>query len=61
MCGIWAYLIKDKNDLELEDLFSKFKNISGRGPDNINFSFNEGLFATGFHRLSNPSLYSLRK
>ena len=54
MCGIWAYLIKNKDKLnvDLEEAFSKFKNISGRGPDNINFSYNEGLFATGFHRLS---------
>lgn len=55
MCGIWAYFLKNQNnndDIDLNDLFSKFKNISGRGPDNINFSYNKDLFLTGFHRLS---------
>lgn len=56
MCGIWAYLLKNNknNDKEfdLNNLFSKFKSISGRGPDSINFSYNKDLFITGFHRLS---------
>lgn len=52
MCGIWAYFLKNNNNIDLDDLFSKFNNISGRGPDNINFSYHKDKFITGFHRLS---------
>ena len=60
MCGIWAYFLKNNlldqsllnNKIDFNELFSKFNNIAGRGPDNINFSYHNNLFVTGFHRLS---------
>lgn len=55
MCGIWAYLINKDNesrDLNMGNLFDKFKTISGRGPDNLSFSNNNDSFLLGFHRLS---------
>ena len=53
MCGIWIYFLNNSNKkLDLEELFSKFNNINGRGPDNINFTYYKNKFITGFHRLS---------
>ena len=56
MCGIWAYFLKkgSENDtnIDIDLLFSKFKTISGRGPDNLNFNYYKNLFFLGFHRLS---------
>lgn len=54
MCGIWAYFLKkdDQSDIDVDMLFSKFKTIYGRGPDNLNFNYYKNLFFLGFHRLS---------
>ena len=53
MCGIWVYFFqKSSKKINLEELFSKFNNLNGRGPDNINFTFYKNMFITGFHRLS---------
>lgn len=55
MCGIWGYFLKKKSNsfwIDDEDLFTKFKSISGRGPDNLNFNYYNDLFYLGFHRLS---------
>ena len=54
MCGIWAYFLKKgfKGEIDIDKLFSKFKTIYGRGPDNLNFNYYKDLFFLGFHRLS---------
>ena len=54
MCGIWAYFLKNKSQSEIDvnSLFSKFKTIYGRGPDNLNFNYYKDSFFLGFHRLS---------
>lgn len=54
MCGIWAYFLKkgDESEIDIDKIFSKFKTIYGRGPDNLNFNYYKDLFFLGFHRLS---------
>ena len=54
MCGIWAYFLKKghEGEIDIDKLFSKFKTIYGRGPDNLNFNYYNDLFFLGFHRLS---------
>ena len=51
MCGIWAYLT-DKDNINYENIFNNFKNISGRGPDNMNFLSVKNKYMLGFVRLS---------
>ena len=55
MCGIWAYFLKkngSENEIDIDQIFSKFKSIYGRGPDNLNFNYYKDKFFLGFHRLS---------
>ncbi len=52
MCGIWAYLLHNKIDFEYNVIFNNFMNLSGRGPDSLNFEFYKNKYMTGFHRLS---------
>lgn len=51
MCGIWAYLT-EKDDIDFDTIFSNFKNISGRGPDNMTFLSVKNKYMLGFTRLS---------
>jgi len=51
MCGIWAYLT-EKDDIDFDTIFTNFKNISGRGPDNMNFLSVKNKYMLGFTRLS---------
>lgn len=55
MCAIWIYLIKDDDNIDgkdLNDIYKKFQSLSGRGPDNYNFSVIDNKIIIGFHRLS---------
>lgn len=51
MCGIWAYLT-EKDDIDFDTIFSNFKNIAGRGPDNMTFLSVKNKYMLGFTRLS---------
>jgi len=51
MCGIWAYLT-EKDDIDFDKIFKNFNNISGRGPDNMNFLSVKNKYMLGFTRLS---------
>ena len=51
MCGIWAYLT-EKDNIDFDTIFSNFKNISGRGPDNMTFLSVKNKYMLGFTRLS---------
>jgi asparagine synthase (glutamine-hydrolysing) len=57
MCGIWAYILKNKNlDMNkyLENLYSHYIKTSMRGPDRSSFDIlsQPNNIAIGFHRLS---------
>ena len=53
MCGIWAYLTKQKKDSNSIDEFVKsFNKLVGRGPDNSIITNYNNLGYLGFHRLS---------
>ena len=54
MCGIWAYLLKQHigYDKSMTELYSKFINITGRGPDNNSFRNFKDKFILGFQRLA---------
>lgn len=51
MCGIWAYLT-DRDNIDFDTIFGNFKNISGRGPDNMTFLSVKNKYMLGFTRLS---------
>lgn len=51
MCGIWAYLF-DGDDIEYSVILNNFMSIKGRGPDNMNVSYQKNKYLIGFHRLS---------
>lgn len=53
MCGIWALinLVKNKEKLNVADLFQDFYNLKHRGPDNSYFETYNNVFI-GFHRLA---------
>ena len=51
MCAIWIYLIKDDDDIngkDLNNIYKKFKSLTGRGPDNYNFSVIENFCLLNF-------------
>jgi asparagine synthase (glutamine-hydrolysing) len=53
MCGIWSYIqLCKKNGLSLDNLFSDFMKMKGRGPDMSVFQTFRDNVAIGFHRLA---------
>tara|TARA_B100000424_G_scaffold271660_1_gene275608 strand:+ start:2491 stop:4125 length:1635 start_codon:yes stop_codon:yes gene_type:complete len=52
MCGIWAYIIKNKLDNNYDKIFSNFSNLIGRGPDSVSFQYFKNKYYLGFSRLS---------
>ncbi len=50
MCGIFIYLAC--NNINFEKIFNNFKNIRGRGPDNLIFLNEINKYILGFTRLS---------
>jgi asparagine synthase (glutamine-hydrolysing) len=51
MCGIFAYLIKNKKIFNYNLIYTNFMNLNNRGPDMFSFTYNKKYFL-GFHRLS---------
>ena len=55
MCGIWAYLIKNKDKLDYYNINKNFNNIKKRGPNYSSLIYENNDFYEyyiGFHRLS---------
>ena len=52
MCGIWAYLLHQKTELEYDKVLENFMNIKGRGPDSMKLLHYKNKYMLGFHRLS---------
>ena len=50
MCGIFIYLAS--HNIDFDNIFNNFKNISGRGPDNLIFLNEMNKYILGFTRLS---------
>ena len=51
MCGIWAYISKNKKENDIQELLKNFWSIKNRGPDNSVFETFETVMM-GFHRLA---------
>ena len=51
MCGIWAYISKNKKNNDIQELLKNFWSIKNRGPDNSVFETFETVMM-GFHRLA---------
>ena len=53
MCAIWLYLLKKDNKFKnFNELFNKFNNLTGRGPDNFSYNMIKDKCIIGFHRLA---------
>ncbi len=51
MCGIWAYLLNNKENLNNVNIWESFMKIKNRGPDKSTLEYFDNVIL-GFHRLS---------